>query len=156
MDRRLTTPEQVNSFSAGETTEGYSRKLSLQASVVSILAGSEPGGILLAFPAILPATLTLIEKEEGERAAEDFDVGSILGAAALAPLAVVWNYMDEGSAPVVEPLTGSQLAADNSEGPRVSEWFQGGIVAYEPATKREFLGVSDGPVVSERCAVEMD
>jgi hypothetical protein len=72
------------------------------AGVVSVLAGSEPGGILLAFPAILPATLTLIEKEETERQAEDLDLGSILGAAALASFAiVVWQYMDGGSAPVV-------------------------------------------------------
>ena len=67
-----------------------------------MIAGSEPGGILLAFPAILPATLTLIEKEESERQAEDLDVGSILGAAALAAFAVVvWRCMGSGSAPLV-------------------------------------------------------
>ena len=48
-----------------------------------------------------------------------------------------------------------QLAAGISEGSHASEWFKGGIVAYQPATKRKLLGVSDGPVVSERCAVEM-
>ena len=52
-------------------------------------------------------------------------------------------------------MTGGQLAAGISEGPRASEWFRGGVVAYQPATKRKLLGVSDGPVVSERCAVEM-
>jgi nicotinamide-nucleotide amidase len=56
---------------------------------------------------------------------------------------------------VAESLTGGQLAADISEGPQASEWFKGGIVAYQPATKRRLLGVSDGPVVSERCALEM-
>jgi nicotinamide-nucleotide amidase len=54
-----------------------------------------------------------------------------------------------------ESLTGGQLAAAISEGPQASEWFKGGIVAYQPATKRRLLGVSDGPVVSERCALEM-
>jgi uncharacterized membrane protein (GlpM family) len=81
---------------------GFGAAISAVAGLVSVLAGSEPGGILLAFPAILPATLTLIEKEESERQAEDLDVGSILGAAALASFAiVVWQYMDEQSAPVV-------------------------------------------------------
>jgi hypothetical protein len=84
---------------------GFGAAISAVAGIVSVLAGSEPGGILLAFPAILPATLTLIEKEEGECQAEDLDVGSILGAAALASFAiVVWQYMDEGSAPVVLAL----------------------------------------------------
>ncbi len=81
---------------------GFGAAISALAGVVSVLAGSEPGGILLAFPAILPATLTLIEKEESERQAEDFDVGSILSAAALASYAIVaWQYVDEGSTPVV-------------------------------------------------------
>jgi nicotinamide-nucleotide amidase len=56
---------------------------------------------------------------------------------------------------VAESLTGGQLAAGISEGPRASEWFKGGVVAYQPATKRKLLGVSDGPVVAERCALEM-
>ena len=56
---------------------------------------------------------------------------------------------------VAESLTGGQLAAAISEGPQASEWFKGAIVAYQPVTKRKLLGVSNGPVVSERCAVEM-
>lgn len=76
--------------------------ISTVAGVVSVLVGSEPGGIFLAFPAILPATLTLVEKEEGERQAEDLDVGSILGAAAMAVFAaLVWLYMEDHSAPLV-------------------------------------------------------
>lgn len=81
---------------------GFGAAISAMAGIVSLVAGSEPGGILLAFPAILPATLTLIEKEDTERQAEDLDVGSILGAAALAAFAlVVWQYMGSGSAPLV-------------------------------------------------------
>jgi nicotinamide-nucleotide amidase len=56
---------------------------------------------------------------------------------------------------VAESLTGGQLAAGISAGPQASQWFKGAIVPYQPATKRKLLGVSDGPVVSERCAVEM-
>lgn len=80
----------------------FGAAISAIAGVVAVLAGSEPGGILLAFPAILPATLTLIEKEEGERQAEDLDVGSILGAAALVAFAVVvWQYVSTNSAPLI-------------------------------------------------------
>jgi uncharacterized membrane protein (GlpM family) len=83
----------------------FGAAISAIAGVVAILAGSEVGGILLAFPAILPATLTLIEKDEGERQAEDLDVGSILGAAALAAFAVViWQYMTVNPAPVILAL----------------------------------------------------
>ncbi len=91
---------------------GFGAAISSVAGIVSALAGSEPGGILLAFPAILPATLTLIEKEESERQAEDLDVGSILGAAALAAFAVVvWRCMGSGSALLVlSAATASWLA----------------------------------------------
>ncbi|MBO0691253.1 MAG: CinA family protein [Acidimicrobiaceae bacterium] len=56
---------------------------------------------------------------------------------------------------VAESLTGGQLAVYICQGPQASGWFNGGIVAYQPAIKRKLLGVSDGPVVSERCALEM-
>jgi uncharacterized membrane protein (GlpM family) len=92
---------------------GFGAAVSAVAGIVSVVVGSEPGGILLAFPAILPATLTLIEKEESERQAEDLDVGAILGAAALAAFAaVVWQFMGSGSAPVVLlASTGAWLGA---------------------------------------------
>ena len=99
---------------------GFGAAISAVAGLVSVFAGSEPGGILLAFPAILPATLTLIEKEESERQAEDLDVGSILGAAALAAFAiVVWQYMDGGNPPVVLALATARLA---SYGNAFSTW----------------------------------
>jgi uncharacterized membrane protein (GlpM family) len=83
----------------------FGAAISVVAGVISIAAGSEPGGILLAFPAILPATLTLVEKEESERKAEDLDVGSVLGAAALAAFAVVvWRFVGRHPAPVVLSL----------------------------------------------------
>lgn len=88
---------------------GFGAAISAVAAVVSIVAGSEPGGLLLAFPAILPAALTLIEKEESEREAEDLDVGAILGAAALVGFAVViWEFTDSGPAPLV--LVGATAA----------------------------------------------
>jgi nicotinamide-nucleotide amidase len=35
------------------------------------------------------------------------------------------------------------------------DWFHGGIVAYRPEIKHAVLGVADGPVVTESCAVQM-
>lgn len=71
----------------------FGAAISVLAGIISLVAGNEPGGVLLAFPAILPATLTLVEKEEDERQAEDLDVGAILGAAALGAFAVVvWQF----------------------------------------------------------------
>jgi uncharacterized membrane protein (GlpM family) len=61
----------------------FGAAVSLVAGIVSLALGERAGGILLAFPAILPATLTLIEKEESERAAEDDDVGAVMGATGL-------------------------------------------------------------------------
>lgn len=87
--------------------------ISIAAGVVAMLAGSETGGLLLAFPAILPATLTLVEKDEGERKAEELDVGSVLGAAALSAFAlVVWQYIPALSAPIVLLMgTGAWMVA---------------------------------------------
>lgn len=35
------------------------------------------------------------------------------------------------------------------------EWFHGGIVAYRSEIKHSMLGVEEGPVVTESCAVQM-
>ena len=56
---------------------------------------------------------------------------------------------------VVESLTGGMLASALAEGPGASDWFKGAVVAYQPEVKRKLLGVSNGPVVSKRCACEM-
>lgn len=80
----------------------FGAAISVVAGIVALGAGNEPGGVLLAFPAILPATLALVEKEEDERQAEDLDVGAVLGAAALAAFAViVWQFIGSNSAPLV-------------------------------------------------------
>lgn len=83
--------------------------VSALAATLSITLGSRPGGLFLAFPAILPATLTLIEKEESEKHAEDEDVGAVLGAAALIPFALlVWQLLPGDSAALV--LGGASFA----------------------------------------------
>ena len=57
------------------------------AGYVSHVFGPAFGGLLLAFPAILPATLTLVKQESGDSAAVDDARGARLGAVALVAFA---------------------------------------------------------------------
>ncbi len=78
----------------------FGAAISAVAGVFSLAFGIELGGIFLAFPAILPATLTLVEKEEKEKKAEDLDVGAMMGAAALIGFAIVgWRLFPAIGAP---------------------------------------------------------
>src|SRR4051794_9540491 len=56
---------------------------------------------------------------------------------------------------VAESLTGGGLAMALAKAPNASEWFKGGVVAYQRSVKDELLGVSAEQVVSARCAKEM-
>ncbi len=62
-------------------------------SVVAALIGNATsprfGGLFLAFPAILPAGLTLTQDEQGTRAADRGALGAILGGVSLVVFAVV-------------------------------------------------------------------
>jgi hypothetical protein len=63
--------------------------ITLVAGLIGMKFGPKLGGVFLAFPAILPASLTLIEQKEGrERAAID-SIGAVLGAIAMIAFAVV-------------------------------------------------------------------
>ena len=53
------------------------------AGLVTIAFGARPGGILLAFPAILAASLTLIEEEEDAEDAREDSRGAVAGGVAL-------------------------------------------------------------------------
>ncbi len=67
---------------------------------IGIAFGARVGGVFLAFPATLLATLTLIEKESTKHDAEDDDVGASLGAAALVAFAVIaWQLLVPIGAP---------------------------------------------------------
>jgi uncharacterized membrane protein (GlpM family) len=86
--------------------------ISATAGVVALLYGPRVGGVFLAFPAILPATLTLIEKEESKAAAEDDDVGSILGAVALVLFAgLAWFFFPRLGAPEALAVAGAAWLA---------------------------------------------
>jgi uncharacterized protein DUF3147 len=62
--------------------------VSVAAGIVTLAFGSRTGGLFLAFPAVLPASLTLIENKEGRRQAEGNAVGAIIGAVALVAFAL--------------------------------------------------------------------
>jgi nicotinamide mononucleotide (NMN) deamidase PncC len=58
---------------------------------------------------------------------------------------------------VAESLTGGgQLSATVARGFDGRRSFKGGVVAYQRAVKQELLEVSDGPLVSQRCASESE
>jgi hypothetical protein len=66
--------------------------VSVIAGVIAQILGPQIGGLFLAFPAILPATLTLIEKHDGRKKAFDDTRGAVLGSLGLAVFAwVVWR-----------------------------------------------------------------
>jgi Protein of unknown function (DUF3147) len=57
--------------------------------VVAKVFGPEIGGLFLAFPAILPASLTLVAQHDGRSSAVDDARGAVLGAIALGAFAIV-------------------------------------------------------------------
>jgi nicotinamide-nucleotide amidase len=56
---------------------------------------------------------------------------------------------------VAESLTGGLLSNRFAAAPGASEWFRGGIVAYQKPVKFALLEVPEGPVVTEEAAVAM-
>jgi hypothetical protein len=64
--------------------------------------GPEVGGLFLAFPAILPASLTLVKEHEGRAQAVEDARGACLGSLGLAAFAfVVWRWAEAASPAVV-------------------------------------------------------
>jgi hypothetical protein len=75
----------------------FGAAVALVAALVGSVGGPRLGGLFLAFPAVLPATLTLIEKKEGPDKAWADASGGVLGAVGLAAFALTaalllrWN-----------------------------------------------------------------
>ena len=67
----------------------FGATVSVVAGVVGLNFGARVGGILLAFPAILPATLTLIAKEEGQPHSFHDLQGTVVGACGLVGFGIV-------------------------------------------------------------------
>ncbi|MBV9799209.1 MAG: DUF3147 family protein [Solirubrobacterales bacterium] len=62
---------------------------SVAAGAVTLVFGARTGGILLAFPAILAASLTLIEEQENSAEAREDARGAVMGGLALGLFAAV-------------------------------------------------------------------
>jgi hypothetical protein len=67
----------------------FGAAISVLAGLVGVFAGQRVGGIMLAAPAVLPATLTIVEKQEGRGAAVTEVQGAVPGAVALTGFALV-------------------------------------------------------------------
>jgi nicotinamide-nucleotide amidase len=68
---------------------GFGFLISVLAAVIGQIAGPRVGGLFLAFPAILPATLTLVERKDGIGQALSDIRGATLGAIGMIAFAVV-------------------------------------------------------------------
>lgn len=71
----------------------FGAAIALVAGVLGMLFGPKLGGVFLGFPAILPASLTLIQKKDGKEQAAVDSEGAILGAIAFVVFAVVMTVL---------------------------------------------------------------
>jgi hypothetical protein len=74
--REIPLPALVVRFAFGAT-------ISVVAGLIGVLAGKAAGGVMLAAPAVLPATLTIVERHEGRGPAVTEVEGAVPGAVAL-------------------------------------------------------------------------
>jgi PncC family amidohydrolase len=68
---------------------GFGAAVSIAAGLIGLAEGERAGGVLLAFPAILPAALTLIESREGTSTAVSDVRGAVAGAVGMLGFAVI-------------------------------------------------------------------
>jgi hypothetical protein len=69
--------------------------VALAASALGEAYGPRVGGLFLAFPALLPASLTLVKKHDGRSSARDDARGALLGSLGLACFGLaVWSLAD--------------------------------------------------------------
>ncbi len=96
-------PSKVKSHRFGDYAVrfAFGAAIALVAGLVGMALGPKAGGVLLGFPAILPASLTLIEKKEGKEEASIDSVGAILGATAMIAFAVLVSLTVTMWGPVV-------------------------------------------------------
>jgi Protein of unknown function (DUF3147) len=67
----------------------FGAAISLLAGLIGMFLGPKFGGVWLGFPAILPASLTMIQKRHGKEEAAIDSEGAVLGAAAFVVYAIV-------------------------------------------------------------------
>lgn len=63
--------------------------VSIVAGILSKTVSARFGGAFLAFPSILPASLTLIQEKEGTRRADRNAIGAVLGSVGLVVFAMI-------------------------------------------------------------------
>ncbi|HEY1421163.1 MAG TPA: DUF3147 family protein [Candidatus Dormibacteraeota bacterium] len=66
----------------------FGAAISLVAGLIGLKFGPRVGGIFLGFPAVLPASLTLIQKKSGKTDAAIDSEGAVLGSVALVAFAI--------------------------------------------------------------------
>jgi len=71
---------------------GLGATISVCAALLGQVVSVRFGGVFLAAPAILPASLTLIQEEEGTRQADRNAIGAVLGGGALTVFAGVGEF----------------------------------------------------------------
>jgi Protein of unknown function (DUF3147) len=81
--------------------------ISVGAAILGQVIGHRFAGAFLAFPAILPASLTLIQAEDGTRQADRAAIGAVLGGAGL----VIFAAVGEATFGRLEPFLALGLAA---------------------------------------------
>jgi nicotinamide-nucleotide amidase len=110
----------------------------------------------------LTAKARTVDEANGLIEAEDAEVRALLGS-------VVFGVDDDTmesacgvlleqrglSLAVAESMTGGMVASRIVDVPGSSDWFRGGVVAYDSEVKFDVLGVRRGPVVSADAAEEM-
>ena len=95
---------------------------------------------------------------DAEEAAVCAILGDLVFSTADEPMeAVVGRLLRERglTVAVAESLTGGLVASRMVGVPGASDWFRGGVVAYDSDVKVDLLGVPEGPVVSEAAAMAM-
>ena len=80
--------------------------VSIVAGILSKTISVRFGGAFLAFPSILPASLTLIQEKEGTRRADRNAIGAVLGSVGL----VVFAMTGEAAFGHIEPFAALMLA----------------------------------------------
>jgi uncharacterized membrane protein (GlpM family) len=80
---------------------GFGGAVTVVAGLIAKRYGPSIGGLFLAFPAILPASLTLVKVHDGRREAAEDARGAVLGALALLAFAAVALTLVDWTHPVV-------------------------------------------------------
>jgi hypothetical protein len=98
--------------------------ISVAAALIGLRFGQRFGGLFLAFPAILPASLTLIEEQEGENPASVNATGAVLGGGALVAFAAAAAWLLQRLPPLLAVVAAGVL------------WFGLAVAGYHAIQSR--------------------